>query len=103
MTRNWLASIESYLKRGNAESAMWLLDGVPISELDQATPIMDRYKDVVLKYLLTLINLYGLTDHLVDSTITGIRRTRVDWPEMNTILNSVHAEYERRQDLNNRY
>lgn len=97
MSSNWQSSIESYLKKGNAESAMWLLDGVPIAELDKATPIMDRYKDVVLKYVLTLINLYGLTDHLVDSTINGIRRTRVQWPEMTTILNSVHAEHERRQ------
>lgn len=96
-----MASIESYLKKGDAESAMWLLDGVPISELDQATPIMDRYKDTVLKYVLTLINLYGLTDHLVDSTITSVRRTRVQWPEIVIILDSVHAEHERRQ-LQNR-
>lgn len=102
MKRDWQDQVESYLKKGNAASALWLLDGVPIRELDKATLIMDKHKHVVMKHILTLISQHGLNDSLVDSTINQIRRTRVNWSEMDIILKSAHAEHEHRLGLQDR-
>ena len=97
MNGNWQVSLERSLSRGNAESAMWLLDTVEISELDKATEILNRYEKEVMTYLLTLINLYGLLDRLVGDTVLTLHRARITWPDFKIVLKSMHAE-ERARD-----
>lgn len=88
MNFDWKTAVESSLRKNQINDALYLLDGVRIIELDQATPILDRHKDAILRWLLTAIANYGLNDSLVEYGITALRRARVSWPEMTTILNS---------------
>lgn len=92
MSFNWKADVESALRKGQVDSAIYVLDSVKVTEIDQAGPILDRYKDDILKWILSKIAKYGLQDDLVRFGVHGLRRARVSWPEMTTILNSISAD-----------
>lgn len=89
---DWAHKLESLLNKNNVDDALWLIETVPVSQLDVLTPIMDKHKDKILIYLLKSIKLYGLTDSLVDQDVLMVQKTRVKWPELFTILNSMHYE-----------
>jgi hypothetical protein len=90
MSYDWKLAVESALRRGQVDSALHVLDSVRSREIDQAIPILDHHKDAILKWLLSKIAKYGLNDQLVEYGVHGLRRSRITWPELGIILNSMH-------------
>lgn len=99
MIKDWGPSLDRYLSKGSVtgdlDSAMWFIDTIPISELHQAAPILDKHKDAVLKYVLTCVRTYGITDSLVRDLVRMLQRSRVKWTEVDVLLRGIHIEQQR--------
>ena len=92
MNVGWEMELISAFRQNDVETAMGVINHMPVSGIGLARIVLDVYKDETVRWMLSMIREYGTNEVEVIISVNALTGLGIKWPELDVIKRSMHAD-----------